>query len=182
MSQMHSNSALFVKSELHDIPNSTIWCDLAHSSPRSACIIYEKIIPQSHSYHSILTSPPPVHPKLGASLMNPFTNPAWCINFFGIQPTLTHVPTTFPSSHLISFYLPPNPQLVPYGDGFTKSINVTRFPRSAASWEHAKPADPPPITTRSEWIDSPATKSTFVKFKGTERESYLMMRTVLGLS
>mmetsp|Transcript_22776 Transcript_22776/g.51540 ORF Transcript_22776/g.51540 Transcript_22776/m.51540 type:complete len:211 (-) Transcript_22776:102-734(-) len=60
---------------------------------------------------------------------------AWCISFFGMQPTFTHVP--------------PKPQVVPAGEGLTKSQTATFFPSLAAFFEHASPPEPPPITSRS---------------------------------
>uniref|UniRef100_A0A2M3ZRT9 Putative secreted peptide n=1 Tax=Anopheles braziliensis TaxID=58242 RepID=A0A2M3ZRT9_9DIPT len=60
---------------------------------------------------------------------------AWCISFFGIQPTLTQVP--------------PSPQRVPCGDGFTKSSTATLAPSWTACFAQANPPEPPPMTTRS---------------------------------
>lgn len=57
---------------------------------------------------------------------------AWCISFFGIQPTLTQVP--------------PSPHVVPIGVGFTKSQTATLAPSLAASFDEAKPPEPPPMT------------------------------------
>lgn len=64
------------------------------------------------------------------------SNAAWCINFFGIHPTLTQVP--------------PSPHFVPCGEGVTQSSTATRAPCSTASFAHASPPDPPPITARSQ--------------------------------
>lgn len=60
-----------------------------------------------------------------------------CINFFGIQPTLTQVP--------------PRPHLEPAGEGFTKSNKQTRNSGLivTASLAHAKPPEPPPMTIKS---------------------------------
>merc|ERR1719163_832430 len=69
------------------------------------------------------------------SFMPSPSSEAWCISFFGMQPTLTHVP--------------PRPQVVPAGDGCTKSQTATFLPSFAACFEHASPPDPPPITRRS---------------------------------
>lgn len=52
-----------------------------------------------------------------------------------MHPTLTQVP--------------PSPHLVPIPDGFTKSRQATLCPSLAASLAHARPPEPPPITTRS---------------------------------
>ena len=60
---------------------------------------------------------------------------AWCMSFLGMQPTLTQVP--------------PRPQVAPAGEGLTKSSTATFAPNLAHSFEHAKPPDPPPITTTS---------------------------------
>ena len=57
------------------------------------------------------------------------------LSFFGMQPTFTHVP--------------PMPQVVPCGDGRTKSHSPTRAPSLAASLAHARPPDPPPMTKTS---------------------------------
>mmetsp|Transcript_29076 Transcript_29076/g.86060 ORF Transcript_29076/g.86060 Transcript_29076/m.86060 type:complete len:207 (-) Transcript_29076:523-1143(-) len=84
-----------------------------------------------------LPSPAPVEmPKaaesrITASLMRA----ALCMSFLGMHPTLTHVP--------------PSPHCVPAGDGFTKSSTATFAPRALASFEAARPPEPPPITTRS---------------------------------
>jgi hypothetical protein len=48
-----------------------------------------------------------------------------------MQPTFTQVP--------------PIPQVVPCGDGCTKSANPTLTPRSEASFDAASPPDPPPF-------------------------------------
>ena len=45
---------------------------------------------------------------------------AWCMSFFGMQPTLTQVP--------------PRPHLVPWGVGFTKSKQATLAPCAPSSW------------------------------------------------
>jgi len=60
---------------------------------------------------------------------------ALCMSFLGMQPTLTHVP--------------PSPHVVPAGDGFTKSHTATFLPNLAAAFEHERPPEPPPMTTRS---------------------------------
>lgn len=60
---------------------------------------------------------------------------AWCMSFLGMHPTLTHVP--------------PRPQVVPLGEGVTKSQTATRAPSLAASLLHARPPDPPPMMRRS---------------------------------
>lgn len=52
-----------------------------------------------------------------------------------MQPTFTQVP--------------PKPHLLPIAEGFTKSRQATFFPSLAASFAHANPPDPPPITTKS---------------------------------
>lgn len=64
------------------------------------------------------------------------SNAAWCINFFGMHPTLTQVP--------------PSPHLVPCGEGVTQSSTATRAPLLTASFAHASPPDPPPMTARSQ--------------------------------
>lgn len=45
--------------------------------------------------------------------------------------------------------VPPKPQDVPWGDGFTKSANPTFAPSLAAYFAQARPPDPPPITKKS---------------------------------
>ena len=57
---------------------------------------------------------------------------AWCNNFLGIQPTLTQVP--------------PNPHLVPYKEGYTKSASPTFLLKVDACFAEARPPEPPPIT------------------------------------
>lgn len=52
-----------------------------------------------------------------------------------MQPTFTQVP--------------PKPHLLPITEGLTKSRQATFFPSLAASFAHANPPDPPPITTKS---------------------------------
>ena len=74
-------------------------------------------------------------PKADASRMPSPSKDAWCMSFFGMHPTLTHVP--------------PSPHVVPGGDGFTKSHTATFLPSFAARFEHASPPEPPPMTTRS---------------------------------
>ena len=75
-------------------------------------------------------------PKAAASAFMPSpSSDAWCISFFGMQPTLTHVP--------------PRPHVVPAGDGFTKSQTATFLPSLAAAFEQARPPEPPPMTSRS---------------------------------
>lgn len=49
--------------------------------------------------------------------------------------------------------IPPNPHLVPWGDGLTKSANPTLAPSATAALAHAKPPEPPPITKKSK-LDS----------------------------
>ena len=44
--------------------------------------------------------------------------------------------------------VPPRPHVVPAQLGFTKSRTQTLAPRRAASLPHARPPEPPPITTR----------------------------------
>ena len=46
-------------------------------------------------------------------------------------------------------HVPPSPQVVPAGDGFTKSKHAVFAPSFAASFAAAKPPDPPPMTTTS---------------------------------
>ena len=75
------------------------------------------------------------HPKLLASLTASPSSAAWCISFLGMQPTLTQVP--------------PSPQLLPAGLGFTKSHTATFLPSMAASLLADRPPDPPPITMMS---------------------------------
>lgn len=53
-----------------------------------------------------------------------------------MHPTFTHVP--------------PNPHVVPKGEGFTKSAKPTFFPRETACFADAIPPEPPPITKRSK--------------------------------
>jgi len=48
-----------------------------------------------------------------------------------MQPTFTHVP--------------PMPQVVPFGDGLTKSHKATFAPNSFAFFALASPPEPPPI-------------------------------------
>eukprot|EP00900_Chrysochromulina_parva_P022468 jgi/Chrpa1/4855/Chrysochromulina_OHIO_Genome00010223-RA len=60
---------------------------------------------------------------------------AWCMSFFGMQPTLTQVP--------------PSPHVVPASDGFTKSQTATFLPYLAAALLAARPPEPPPMTSRS---------------------------------
>ena len=78
----------------------------------------------------------PVHPKDAASsrMASPWID-AVCMSFLGMHPTLTQVP--------------PRPHAVPAGDGFTKSKTATLAPFAAHRFEHARPPDPPPITTTS---------------------------------
>lgn len=45
--------------------------------------------------------------------------------------------------------MPPNPHLVPKGDGFTKSAKATLAPNFAAYLAQARPPEPPPITNKS---------------------------------
>jgi len=59
------------------------------------------------------------HPNALASFKSSPIIAALCINFFGMQPTLTQVP--------------PRPHVVPCGVGTTKSHTATFLPNEAAS-------------------------------------------------
>ena len=75
------------------------------------------------------------HPYSLASEKDSPRMPAWCISFLGMHPTLTQVP--------------PKPQVVPAGEGLTKSRHATFAPSFAASFAAARPPEPPPMTMRS---------------------------------
>jgi hypothetical protein len=60
--------------------------------------------------------------------------------------------------------IPPKPQVVPIGEGFTKSANATFIPKVAAFLAEANPPEPPPFNlrivnkyrSRSSHIDIPS--------------------------
>jgi hypothetical protein len=75
-------------------------------------------------------------PRTLASRRDSPRSAAVCINFFGMHPTLTHVP--------------PKPHVEPAGLGFTKSSTATFAPKFDAALEHAKPAQQAAQRARGE--------------------------------
>lgn len=74
-------------------------------------------------------------PKALASSYAAPKSAALCINFLGLQPTLAQVP--------------PNPQVVPMGVGWTKLKTATLGAKAAGCLLAANPPDRPPIKIKS---------------------------------
>src|SRR5688572_22892602 len=110
----------------------------------------------SRSVSQLCTQPSvPLQPYPFAATACSPSSAALCMSFFGMQPTLTQVP---PRPHLepekeerseSAVFEQTEHEDGPAGDGFTKSNTATFAPNFWASFEHANPPEPPPMTTRS---------------------------------